>query len=261
MQERRGFTFVEILVVMGIIAILAALLLPVMNKVRQSTMQTRCLSNMRQLTAACLAYAMENEGQLPYDNWGTPTDSSVYGHGWMFSGPQFRTGYPPNSDLNGSWSGQYAPVDGVMTGVLWPYLKNLGVYHCPLDTPEFWVDTEGMSSYLCNGAQSGYGAVGGGSNNLIPGARLSRFTNNPNAVYFWEAQEQLYQNQSLTGAVWNDGASYPTEEVLSARHFKGANVSCFDGHVEWWDPGTWQFNASAGGPSRLWCSPYSSNGH
>ena len=42
--------------------------------------------------------------------------------------------------------------------------------------------------------------------------------------------------RNLTGAIWNDGSSYPSEEVLADRHFKGANISCFDGHVEWWDP-------------------------
>ncbi|HET6251786.1 MAG TPA: type II secretion system protein [Tepidisphaeraceae bacterium] len=257
MFHRRGFTVVELLVVICLICILAAILIPASNKIRQSAMRVSCLSNMRQITAASMTYAGDNGGQLPYCNWagGGPTDGGVYQFGWMFTGPIYQSRYP-----NIVWNGPHYPSNGVMTGVIWPYLNNLAVYHCPLDQPEFYAGTNWLASYLENGAQCGYGASGGGQSGGM-GAPLRRISQPGQSVMFWEALEQTYQGQSLTGAVWNDGASYPTEEVLADRHFKGANVSCFDGHAEWWDQATWQVNASAGGWSRLWCSPYSSNGH
>jgi prepilin-type N-terminal cleavage/methylation domain-containing protein len=60
-----GFTLVELLVVIGIIAVLVAILLPTMARVRAHAMSTKCLSNLRQIGQACQIYAGENKGFLP----------------------------------------------------------------------------------------------------------------------------------------------------------------------------------------------------
>jgi prepilin-type processing-associated H-X9-DG protein len=67
-RSRRGgaaFTLVELLVVIGIIALLIGILLPTLNRARESARATKCLSNMRNLAQATLMFAQENRGMMP----------------------------------------------------------------------------------------------------------------------------------------------------------------------------------------------------
>jgi prepilin-type N-terminal cleavage/methylation domain-containing protein/prepilin-type processing-associated H-X9-DG protein len=64
-HRRRGFTLVELLVVIGIIAVLVGVLLPALSKARQQAMLVQCQSNMRQWGLGLQMYVNENSGQLP----------------------------------------------------------------------------------------------------------------------------------------------------------------------------------------------------
>lgn len=65
LRHRIGFSLIELLVVVSIIAVLAALLLPAMNLVRDMAATSQCASTMRQVGMYTVAYAAENEGLLP----------------------------------------------------------------------------------------------------------------------------------------------------------------------------------------------------
>ena len=60
-----GFTLVELMVVMLIIAILAAILLPVLDKAKQKALTTECLNNYKQLQVCYLMYIQDNADKLP----------------------------------------------------------------------------------------------------------------------------------------------------------------------------------------------------
>src|SRR5258708_39411501 len=62
-----GFTLVELLVVIAVVAILAALLLPALGVAKARGKTTTCLNNQRQLILACLLYVDDNEDSFPYN--------------------------------------------------------------------------------------------------------------------------------------------------------------------------------------------------
>ncbi len=118
-QRQTGFTVVEILVVVAIVASLAALLFPVFAKARARGRQTACLSNLRQLGLAVFQYAQDSDDRYPYGGDAIDLSTDIWQNG------QNSKYWPQILRMQVS----HLTLPNVMAG----YVKNRDLWRCPSD--------------------------------------------------------------------------------------------------------------------------------
>ena len=202
-MRRKGFTLVELLVVIGIIALLIAILMPALQRARDQANRTQCMSNVKQLTTAWLQYATEHKFKIVSSNTGSPN--------------------------LGDWIGAGNNKAAIEAGLLWPYLKAYNVYHCPSDSG-FHLWTYSMSNFLC-------GEDGGGSLYVVKS--LNQVKHSSETFVFTEENDMRndmngYNQNSFMVLPPSPGQARGAEGHwidFPANFHKGVTVSFVDGHA------------------------------
>lgn len=232
--NRRAFTLVEILVVLGILVLLSAILFPVFGRVRETGRRTVCTSNLKQLGLAFQQYVGDSGNRYPYAGnyqvWaglpeGSPTAWTGATAHWVTGGEGGTPmNYPSNSasglanssvpTLPATGFDYYAGREAyVEKGALFPYVKSASLYVCP-SVPD---GDKKKLTYSMNCAIAGISNVRIRNPSQI--VLLVDEGKSLNDGYFWAAHKDHPDNAASTDTLFNG-------------HSGGGNLLFADGHVK-----------------------------
>ena len=212
-SPRRAFTLIELLIVIAIIAILAAMLLPTLGRSKATAQRIKCVSNLHQLGLATQMYWDDNGGKC-FRYTSTTNYGQQFWFGWIGPGAEGERPFDPQS------------------GALWPYLEGRGVELCPSLNYAL-----GQFKLKARGASYGYGynlhLSTTPSKPPVPVAKISHTSDT--VLLADSAQVNTFQSPASPENPMLEEFYYVStnryEATAHFRHAQKASVVFADGHV------------------------------
>lgn len=228
--KRRGFTLVELLVVIGVIAVLIALLLPALNGARKQARATTCLSQLRQIGLGMQMYANASSGVVPLGlcrvwNWDGGQGSALY---W----DDFLKG----ADLCGSGTANWQQA----------LVPNDKVFYCPQNREMDALNPGVYGSPSVDERNAGMRDLNWGSDptkqSVLPHVRPSKVKRNTQFPVLIDSTMSVQKfpgrgARSWAPNAWAVNANASSRGMIWLAHRNRANVLFADGHAEACDAG------------------------
>ncbi len=236
MSPKAGFTLVELLVVVAIIALLVSILLPALGQARKQAYGIVCSSSLRQLVLGWMLYAEDNDGRFV----------SASGYQTTIGDPMDpRYSSPQNPEWIDPWTDGVSK-EGCKRGLMWPYVENIDCYRCPIDKRYEKTNNKQWRSYAISDAMAGNYYQGRGCNGNEGRRRLYKLEQIRNSgdrlVIVEEGQNNPATLMSSTGS-WamcflanGKGRWLDPLRIDHGMDSRGAsNLAFADGHVDRFD--------------------------
>jgi prepilin-type N-terminal cleavage/methylation domain-containing protein/prepilin-type processing-associated H-X9-DG protein len=230
--NKKAFTLIELLVVIAIIAMLMAVLVPALKRVKQQATGAACLANVKGLSTCWHTYAMDNDERLL-------NGDSVMSGRWK-AGESYFVLFPQDEQGNAketrSLVTRQYELNGIRKGGLFPYLDTVDIFHCPGD----------KSRQLFPIAAGEYPNSSWWNSYSVPGLMNGEHTSGPYAKYLVKKVNEIVnpggkaifmENSDPRGWVigsWlmNDPITPAWSDPIAVWHKDRSTFGFADGHAE-----------------------------
>lgn len=235
-MNSRGFSLLELLAGIAIVAVLAATLLPAVNRSIGAARQAKCQSNLRQVGSGLNSYAADNDMAMPYGYWVPPSGESQ------------------------TWDKLISDYLGIRRDTVW--LPTASVMSCPADKlPGVATANRFRRTYSMVRGSEGFGITANGQQASQPGVRLATVPSPSRTIIVTEFSSALAKGDSSDSVVGSPACSVidsPARQLAAGNgkpdglHAGKMNYLFVDGHVEVLKPSETIGTGSMDNPKGMW---------